>query len=37
MTGPRAGERRLTVADRVCYALIAAALIFWLFLDGARR
>ena len=37
MTGPRAGERRLTAGDRVCYALIAAVLIFWLFLDGGLR
>lgn len=38
MTPPhRAGDRRLSTADRVCYALIAAVLLVWLFLDGGLR
>jgi hypothetical protein len=34
---PRAGERRLSAADRIAYALIAGVLILWAFLDGGLR
>jgi len=32
----RAGERRLTAGDRVCYALVFLALLFVLFFVGDR-
>jgi len=34
---PRAGGRRLTFAERLWWALIAAVLLLWAFLDGGPR
>ena len=34
---PRAGDRRLTAAERLFYVLIAGVLILWAFLDGGLR
>lgn len=30
-------DRRLTAADRVCYAILALGLLVWMFLDGGLR
>jgi len=34
---PRAGDRRLTAAERLFYAVVAAVLLVWAFLDGGLR
>lgn len=30
-------DRRLTAADRVCYAILALIFLVWLYLDGGLR
>lgn len=34
---PRAGDRRHSAAERLWWALIAAVLLLWAFLDGGLR
>jgi len=34
---PRAGDRRLSAAERLFYAVIAGVLLLWVFLDGGLR
>jgi hypothetical protein len=33
---PRAGERRLVLAERLWYVLVAGVLLLWAFLEGGR-